>query len=220
MNPAPPENRMPSHAPEAAAGHGLPERRGLDRQEFARRFQESARTLWTIAAGVLGDPGRAEDVLQEACMIALHKLEQFEPGEPGTSFAAWMGAIVRNVARNEARKGARRATRPVPPETLAELCTERDGGGAPGPLDDPIDARGELRPGHAAFDDALDRALAELRPIQRAALLLRTLRGLDYREISAALDIPEGTAMSHVHRARKALRMRLTETDHGVGGDA
>jgi len=218
MDPLNPETRMPQDATEAAAGSRLPEPPGLARDEFARRFQETRRVLWTIAAGVLGEPSRAEDVLQEACVIALHKLEQFEPG---TSFAAWMGAFVRNVARNEARKGARRATQPVAPHELAELVpgpgspelAGRNGSpDAPRPAgggDGPVDERGDLVPGHGAFDDDLERALAELRPIQRAALLLRTLRGLDYAEISAVLSIPQGTAMSHVHRARQALRRRL-----------
>jgi RNA polymerase sigma-70 factor (ECF subfamily) len=203
---------MTPHASEAAAGHGSPQRRGLDREEFARCFQESSRTLWTIAAGILGDPSRAEDVLQDACMIALTKLEQFERG---TSFPAWMGQVVRNVARNEARKGARRATRPVPPDALAEILPDEAHPGAdvPVPPDALVDARGELVPGRDAFDDELEHALTELRPVQRAALLLRTLRGLDYREISAALGIPEGTAMSHVHRARQALRRRLTASE-------
>jgi RNA polymerase sigma-70 factor (ECF subfamily) len=203
---------MPEDATETAAGSLVPVRPGpggLAGDEFARRFQESSRVLWTIAAGVLGEPGRAEDVLQEACVIALHKLEQFEPG---TSFVAWMGTIVRNVARNEARKGVRRATRPMAPDELAaELPTNGPDPGAPAV----VDGLGELVTGHEAFDDDLARALGELRPIQRAALLLRTLRGLDYAEISRVLDIPEGTAMSHVHRARQALRRRLTEDAEG-----
>jgi RNA polymerase sigma-70 factor (ECF subfamily) len=197
---------MPHDATRAAAGDHLPAGRGLDREEFAGRFQAASRVLWTIAAAVLGDPSRAEDVLQEACLIALQKLEHFEPG---TSFAAWMGAIVRNVARNESRKGARRATRPMAPDELAEFLPEAEpreasNGAAL------VDERGVFASGHGALDDDLDRALAELRPIQRAALLLRTLRGLDYAEISAVLDIPQGTAMSHVHRARQALRRRLS----------
>ena len=43
----------------------------------------------------------------------------------------------------------------------------------------------------------------------RACLLLRTLQDMPYREIALALDIAEGTAMSHVHRARMAMRERL-----------
>lgn len=208
---------MPTDPTDAAAGNGLPSSEGapphdgLGREDLARRFQEAHPVLWTIAAAILGETSRAEDVLQESAVIALSKQSQFEPG---TSFVAWMGTIVRNVARNEARKTRRRATHAVEPETLAEIHV------APEAVTEGarvVDARGELLAGHGAFDDALTRALADLRPIQRAALLLRTVRELDYREISQALDIPEGTAMSHVHRARQALRLRLTEDEATAG---
>ena len=43
----------------------------------------------------------------------------------------------------------------------------------------------------------------------RASFLLRSLRGLPYSEIAVLLDIPEGTAMSHVHRSRARMRQRL-----------
>jgi RNA polymerase sigma-70 factor, ECF subfamily len=190
-----------------------PPRRGLGREDFVLRLEAAAPVLWTIAAAVLGDRGRAEDVLQEATMLALAKLDRVDPA---TSFGAWMGAIVRNVARNEARKARRQATASLPPELLADRCDARavradvPEPAGPAPL---IDARGELTADCGAFDDALLAALRTLRPVARAALLLRTVQGLDYEEISAVLAIPAGTAMSHVHRAREALRRRLSAAD-------
>jgi RNA polymerase sigma-70 factor (ECF subfamily) len=187
-----------------------PPRGGLGREDFVLRLEAAAPVLWTIAAAVLGDRGRAEDVLQEATMIALDKLERFDPT---TSFAAWMGAIVRNVARNEARKTRRQGTASLPPDLLTACSDARAArGGAPEPAAawPSIDGRGELAPDCGAFDDALLAALRTLRPVARAALLLRTVQGLDYEEISAVLAIPSGTAMSHVHRAREALRRRLS----------
>lgn len=183
----------PQHRP------GPPPRGGLDQEAFARRLDAAAPVLWTIAAAVLGDRGRAEDVVQEAAVIALAKLDRFDPA---TSFAAWMGAIVRNLARNEARKRRRQATGPLPPEPLAGRWDARAEARA-------VDARGELGADCGAFDDAVVAALRTLRPVARAALLLRTVQGLDYEEIAAVLAIPPGTAMSHVHRAREALRRRL-----------
>lgn len=191
--------------------------RWLQPAEFAARFQDASRVLWTIAAGVLGDPTEAEDVLQEAAMMALGKLEQFEPG---TSFTGWMGRFVRNVALNQARKVQRRATRAAAPDDLEELAT---GAGRP-PLDGPgsrgapIDGRGVLCEEQTQFDDRVLAALGELGPDQRAALLLRTVLDLSFREVSQALDIPEGTAMSHVHRARVLLRGRLANLDRSTGG--
>jgi len=147
--------------------------------------------------------------------MALGKLEQFELG---TSFAGWMGRFVRNVALNHARKVQRRSTRPVAPEDVEELAADAPGGGArilagPGSDRAPIDDRGVLSDDQAWFDDRVLAGLRELRPDQRATLLLRTILDLSFREISEVLGIPEGTAMSHVHRARLQLRARLTEDD-------
>jgi len=187
----------------------------LTAEEFGVRFQRAARVLWTIAAAVLGEPSEAEDVLQEACVMALGKLDRFDRD---TNFTAWMGRFVRNVAQNHARKRRRRATRPSDPDVLAELAGDggRFDGGSPvrgGGHDarPPIDGRGGLAPEQGAFDDRVLAGLRALAPVQSACLLLRTVLELSYREISRALEIPEGTAMSHVHRARVALRQALTE---------
>ena len=188
---------------------GTPGRR-LSTQEFAGLLERESRCLWTVAAGVLGDPSEAEDVLQEAALMALGKLEQFDRA---TDFAAWMGRFVRNVALNQMRKRGRRRTHAFAPEAMMELSGEgigRNGrapGGESGGL--PVDLRGELRPGQEDFDDLVLEGLRELNPIPRAALLLRTVLGLSYREVARVLEIPEGTAMSHVHRARKSLREHL-----------
>jgi RNA polymerase sigma-70 factor (ECF subfamily) len=168
---------------------------GLTADEFSARFQAGARVFWTLAAGLLGDPSEAEDVCQEAFLAAHDKRAQFEPG---TNFQAWMGRFVRNVAANERRKRTRRRTEAADPFVLDEARP------APAQADerlfDPED-----------FDGRLLAGLAELGEVARACLLLRVLREQSYAEIAALLGIPEGTAMSHVHRARAALRTFLEE---------
>jgi RNA polymerase sigma-70 factor (ECF subfamily) len=179
----------------------------LSRAEFAILFQDHARVLWTVAAAVLGEASEADDVLQEAALLALPKVGSFDPR---TSFVAWMSSFVRNVALNHARKRGRRGMRVVDAEELG-------GSGAAAHLNGeaqrrerlPIDRRGELTLDQAAFDDRVQAALRALAPTARAALLLRTVLELSYGEISAVLAIPEGTAMSHVHRSRVALRHAL-----------
>jgi RNA polymerase sigma-70 factor, ECF subfamily len=184
----------------------------FDRNEFARCFEQSYRVLWTLAASVLGERAQAEDVLQEAALIALSKLEQFEPG---TSFSAWMGQVVRYVALNHARK--RSPTHAMDPEVMDERWTAlpvtpeaevggADAGGAGGNGSPTL---ADLPPDQAHFDDAVVAALRTLSPVARACLVLRSVQGLDYRELSRVLGIPEGTAMSHVHRARASLRKQL-----------
>ena len=72
-----------------------------------------------------------------------------------------------------------------------------------------VSSRGMVVPGQESFDDDVLKALDALEETARACLLLRTVMDMPYKEVSLALDIPEGTAMSHVHRARKTMRDRL-----------
>ncbi len=177
----------------------------LSPEVFAGRFTECSRTLWCIAAAILGDPALAEDALQEAAVIALRKLDHFDPE---TNFAAWMTQIVRYVAQNHVRRRSRHHALTVDPvhlnETVAADTRET-------PLE--LTGRGQFQVDQAdrgGIDDELLAALQLLDQDARACLLLRVVMELPYREISLTLGIPQGTAMSHVHRARRALYAQLT----------
>jgi len=184
----------------------------LTASAFAERFERASRTLWCIAAAVVGDRSAADDVLQESAMIALGKLDQFEPD---SNFLAWMARIVRFVALNHGRRRASQTL--VDPETLDRsressavvdsMASARDRAS--------LNGHGDLASDQDAFDDRLLAALNTLEPNARACLLLRIILNMPYREIARALDMAEGTAMSHVHRARLALR-DLLDPDSGV----
>jgi RNA polymerase sigma-70 factor (ECF subfamily) len=154
----------------------------LTSAEFAARFQAGARTLWTLAAGVLGDPAEAEDVLQEAYVAAAAKRDQFRAD---TNFLAWVGRFVRHLALNERRKRGRRRTRSADPETL-DLRELAGRSGRASPLAcasrAPIDERGALHVDQAEFDDELLAGLEELGETPRSCLLLRVLLELSYAE--------------------------------------
>lgn len=173
-------------------------RRGrLTPDEFARLLGESHRTVWTIAAAILHDPAQADDVVQDAASVALGKLENFDPG---SSFVAWFGQIVRYVALNESRRRRRH----------------------PAGGDDALHTTPAKEPtapttSHASFDRRVDEALGTLSDVARACLVLRSVHGMTFAQIAEALGIPEGTAMSHVHRARAALRHRLAPLDEQGG---
>ena len=179
---------------------------GLTADAFGDQFASSFRLFWVVAAGIVKDPGLAEDVVQEAGLIGLSKLDQYRKG---TNFKAWMCQIVRYVAINQSRKQVRRCTTTQDPGVL-------DRGTVSSRNDPSLDLRlteeGQLPPEQSHFDDALMEALSSVSPVARACLLLRTIEEMDYARIAELLDIPKGTAMSHVHRARQLLRSQLTDS--------
>ncbi len=176
--------------------------------EFAELFRASFRVLWLIAAGMLTNKSLADDIVQDAAITAFGKREQFTPG---TSFTAWMGQMVRFTAMNLIRKEKRQAAGGAENEVL-------EAGGAGG-TDQPeptavghelrLTATYELPDDQEHFDDDVINALNEVTPEARACLLLRVIEELDYAQIALILDMPEGTAMSHVHRTKKFLRQKL-----------
>jgi RNA polymerase sigma-70 factor, ECF subfamily len=199
-----------SGADAGSAGETRPDR--LTSQRFAERFQDAWRALWCIAAAVTADRTAADDILQEAAVVALGKLEQFDPA---TNFTAWMGKIVRFIALNHGRRRQRTATTSVDPHSIEVLPLSSRIQNQPTDRMPDLTEHGQLETGTEAFDDRVLGALRTLEETARACLLLRTLQDMPYRDIALALDIAEGTAMSHVHRARMAMRERLAAGETG-----
>ncbi len=187
-----PGDRTQSRTAHSAAPLGAT----MNAQEFASNFRASSRIMWLIAVGIVGDASEAEDVVQDAAMVAFRKLDQFQPG---TSFRAWVGAIVRNVALNALRSDRRRRSAIG---GLAEVAESALALNDPTPVQSPV-------PIDRMLDSRVTQALADMGDVARACLLLRTVGELHYSEIALLLAIPEGTAMSHVYRARAHLRERL-----------
>lgn len=204
-----PSQDSPSAAlTDRAGAHGPAS--GVD-AEFIRQFESSRKTLWCVAAAVLGSAADADDVVQEAAMVALSKEDE---RRRVTNLPAWLAQITRFVALNHRRAGKRseehrRGAASEKPE--AWHASAGDGR--------PIDSTGSLMSGQQAFDDSMTRALASLDETARACLLLRVVLEMTYEQISAVLEIPAGTAMSHVHRSKRRLLEQLSPGGgNGVGG--
>ena len=154
------------------------------------------RAAYSVALGVVSRPADAEDVAQEAFVVAVEKIATCREPE---RFVGWLFAIVRTRALNFVDK---RRLRDVPREAEP---VERAG-------DAPTVERGQER-------QRLVAALGELSAVQREVVLLHDLEDWTHGEIAAALGISEVMSRQHLFQARRALRGHLadhapTEVNH------
>ena len=153
-----------------------------------------------LARWITGDRADAEDVVQEACLRALRAIGSFAGGNA----RAWTLTIVRNTAYTWL--GKNRPTLLVGVDDLEAVERAHAQRGTDLGASRTADPEAELI---ARADAArLEAAIAALPPPFRETLVLRDIQGLDYREIAAVTEVPVGTVMSRLARARS----RLIET--------
>jgi len=143
-----------------------------------------------LARWLMRNDQDAEDVVQEASLRALRYFGTFTGG----SGRAWFLKIVRNTCSGWRSHGFRAQTDPFDEEQHSRAQ----------PTSDPETLLLQT-------DDArlIERALRDLPRQFRDLLVLRELEGLSYRELADAMDVPMGTVMSGLSRARQALRGAL-----------
>ena len=141
----------------------------------------------------------AADIVQEAAMTAWRQFHRFEQG---TNFRAWAFQILVHTVFTF-NKRVRRHREVTLDETMDDLHATLEREEAWSVLLDDPDKLTQL------LDERLAHALSRLGLDERQCFLLRLLEGFHYKEIGAMLQIPLGTVMSHVHRARKKLREEL-----------
>jgi RNA polymerase sigma factor (sigma-70 family) len=159
-------------------------------------------SLYNVAFWLSRNATDAEDLVQETSLKALRGFDSFEPG---TNFKAWIFRILRNTYLTS-RTGLR-AQRTVSLD--AELEEHSDFG----PPIYPEAAIDRLTPEThlilSADRDALHRAMEKLPPPLLEVILLCDVEEMKYKEIATVLDVPIGTVMSRIARARAALRKSL-----------
>ena len=142
------------------------------------------------------DDAITEELTQETFLSAFLALNSFKPDG---DFAAWLFTIARNAARSYLRSAQNRQDdRPVP--VLDEGGGDGRFGAAPSPEEEAM--------AHQLFE-RIDAEVAALPDVQRRALLMREVDGLDYKAIAAALGQPVNTVKSHLFRAREAIALRV-----------
>jgi RNA polymerase sigma-70 factor (ECF subfamily) len=161
-------------------------------EQIVRRYQ---RPVLSLLVRLTGDRALAEDLAQDTFVKAFRNLAAFDVTR---RLSSWILRIAHNTAIDAMRR------RRIPAVSLDTV--PRPGEAAPvepaAPLTpDPVE--------RVALQRALEAAMATLRPDQREAVALRYEEGLSFEEIGQVLRIPEVTARSHVHRARKELARLL-----------
>ena len=163
---------------------------------FSERLVASLPRLRRFARGLTGAVAQADDLVQSACERALTRQHQFQEG---TRFDSWMFRIIQTIWIDQIR------SRDVRKE---ETEVEDDRFGS----DEPV-RRVEAR---LALEE-VRRAAARLPADQRAALMLVTVEGFSYKEAAEIAQVPVGTIMSRLARARVALTA-LLESGSGLRG--
>jgi RNA polymerase sigma-70 factor (ECF subfamily) len=157
---------------------------------------------YRIAANLVGDRAEAEDVVQEAALLAFRNFASFEPG---TNFRAWFFRIVTNCCYQRHRRRQRRPDtvdfEDVPDLYLYEMTQ------AAGTYADTADPAAAVL-GKMTVDEIM-AAIDMLPEEYRTVAVLYFLEDAKYEEIAAALDCPVGTVRSRLHRSRKLLQKAL-----------
>lgn len=149
--------------------------------------------MYRFALRLLGDPEDARDAAQETMVKVLRNLERYDDR---WRFSTWVFGIARNTCIDEHR----RRRRPVE--------------GLPDEVPDVRAGPHELT-SRAERARMLHSALAEIPPLYREVLVLYHFENLKYEEIASVLDLPLGTVMNRIFRARKKLR----DAYEGMGGE-
>lgn len=155
-----------------------------EKAAYAPLVRAFLRPAYAVALAVLRRPHDAEDVAQDAFVVALEKIDTCRHPD---RFAGWLLQIVRNRARNRLDE---RRLRDVPVEADAPEgwtpAVERSG-----------------------LEGRLLAALEDLGPAQREVVLLHDLEEWTHAEIASAMGISEVMSRQHLFQARRLLRSQL-----------
>jgi RNA polymerase sigma-70 factor (ECF subfamily) len=194
--------------------------RGGEGEAFAALVSRHAGPLVRFALTFVRSGQTAEEVVQDTWVAALDGIDGFEGR---SSFKTWLFRI----AANRAKTRLLREGRTVP---FSALAAE---GEDPGPAEEPerFDATGHWREPVGAWTEespeklvlraetrgAIEAAIAELPPAQRAVLVLRDVEGLEAEETCGLLEITEANQRVLLHRARAKVRRAIARHMKGEG---
>jgi len=168
----------------------------VDERERLKSFEQTVLphldAAYNLARWLAGNDHDAQDVVQEACLRAL----KFFGGFRGENARAWLLTIVRNTFYTWLRNNRR-------PDNIVELSDEVLA------VED-VSVNADILNSRLGDAEAVRRAVEQLPVEFREIVILREMEGFSYKEIAEVADVPIGTVMSRLTRARRQLQKRLT----------
>lgn len=159
-----------------------------DQEAFNPLVERYKLPLYKVMYRMVFNRDDAEDLVEEAFIKAFRSIKKFETGRP---FYAWICRIAVNNAINHLRKEKRAHVQPL--EFVEHQLTAKKG--------DPVKMTE-----HKVLQEKIAESMARLPEDYRTILILRVDEEFSYEEISKILNIPRGTVMSRLARARQRLK--------------
>ena len=169
----------------------------LSQQQFERLALEQMDTVYRVARRLTRREDRAEDLVQETYLRAIRAKDTFNLEEYG--IRPWLLRILYNL---HVSKGQRDTRQPIAMDDEHLQMVEQGTNGDALPID-PTSFEG--------MDQRLVRAIEGLPPEYQAVMLMWAVEELSYKEMAHVLDVPIGTVMSRLHRARQRLADQLRD---------
>jgi RNA polymerase sigma-70 factor (ECF subfamily) len=163
------------------------------RDEIRERMVAVLPRLRRFAYALTGNAEQGDDLVQDACLRALSRIDQWQPG---TRLDSWMYRIAQNIWLDRVRASKVRGE--VVDVEVAETIAGSDG-------------RAVTEGGLTL--QAVAAALARLPAEQRAVVALICVEGASYKEAAEIIGVPIGTVMSRLARARRALAAVLNQPE-------
>jgi len=177
--------------------------------EFEKLALEHLDAVHRMALHLTHNAADAADLVQDTYVRALKAAPRFQ--EQGGGIRAWLFTILHNTFYTRMKRER------MAPMAVGEFFAERANTAPPG---EPTPAWDLKTFDWEYVDERLKAAIDGLDPEHRLMLLLWGVEGMKYREIAAIVDVPIGTVMSRLHRARKQVVKSLGDAAADLGVQA
>lgn len=179
---------------EVQHSQGIPGNVGDKRRLYEKIVSSHARDIYRFAFRLCGSADRAEDLVQEAMYHAWRSIDSLRDADRARF---WLLGILRNRYKHALRKQGRRI------QTVSDDVS----------LDQVSDHVGEKAIEQLENQELLQHALNTLDDRYKEPFLLVHMQGLACRDAAELLQLPLGTVLSRIHRAKQHLRRQIQQTD-------